>query len=232
MRVVTWNVGEVYWPWQGNQLKDVDTGCVRDVLRELDADVVLLQELLHEGQLHALAGDDYAGEIARGCGYDRHVGVLAKKAYAPTFVDHVLSPTKRGAVEAQLSVGGRLVRAVSLHFDVFARPRRLLQVQRAAQILASDAALTIAGGDFNYDPTVSERLGYEDDRRAEAAITRVVRDVASESGPTLIGLLRVDRLLANGPLLGHTRAFTSPRRTPLGDHAPLVCDIALNVRAT
>lgn len=227
-RVVTWNVGEVYWPWDRNQLKDVDVALVGRVIADLDADIVLLQELLDERQLRRIAGDGYAWQLAQACGYDRHVGILVKSCHEPRFTDHVLSPTTRGAVEARLTLHGHDTRALSLHFDVFNRPRRLGQVCAAATILgARSSALTIAGGDFNYDPVASARLDYAEDLQAEAALAAHLGDVAADSGPTLVGLLRVDRLLARGEMITSARSFTSTERTPLGDHAPLVCDLTL-----
>jgi hypothetical protein len=50
--------------------------------------------------------------------------------------------------------------------------------------------------------------------------------------PTLMGLLRVDHLLAAGPALGRLSTRVSPsRRLPLGDHDPVVCDLELRVDA-
>ena len=227
-RVVSWNVGEVYWPWDRNQLKDVDVEIVRRVVAGLAPDLVLLQELLDERQLRRIAGDGYVWHLAETCRYDRHVGLLVRSCHEPQFTDHVLSPTTRGAVEARFNLHGHDTRALSLHFDVFDRPRRLRQVRAAAAILgARSSALTIAGGDFNYDPVASARLGYADDLDAEAALGAHLVDVAVDSGPTLVGLLRVDRVLARGDMIASAKSFTSTARTPLGDHAPLVCDLTL-----
>jgi len=233
LRVVTWNVGEIYWPWQGNQLKDRDVEAVIEVLDELAPDVVLLQELLHPGQLARLLFDRrgvvrYDGAMPAGCRYDRHVGILVRRELSPTFVEHVLAPTSRGIVEARFSFGERSMRALSLHFDVFRPARRLLQARAAAALIGAHAAdLTVAGGDLNYDPLASRRLGYHDDQAAEAALAASLTDVATGAGPTLVGLLRVDRIFAGGQALGTVRAAVSSRRTPLGDHAPLVCDLSL-----
>ena len=230
LRVVTWNVGEVYWPWQGNQLKDHDVELVIDALREIDADVVLLQELLHPGQLARLRdsrdGDRYEGAMPARCGYDRQVGMLVRSSLRPLFFEHVLHPTSRAIIEAQLTLDGVAARAFSLHFDVFRPARRLEQMKTAAKMIGDPAALTVAGGDFNYDPAVSARLGRVLDLQAEATMHRL-RDVAPESGPTLVGLLRVDRMLAGGHALRSATARVAPYRLPLGDHAPVLCDLQI-----
>ncbi len=232
LRVVTWNVGEVYWPWHGNQLKDRDVEAVIDVLGAIDADVVLLQELAHEGQLARIASmrdatPRYAGGLPLRCGYDRHVGVLVRAQLRPRFEHELLAPTRRGVVWAQFELAGLCVRAFSLHFDVFQPARRLQQARTAGALIGEPGALVIAGGDFNYDPEASRRLGRELDHATEAALGSRLVDVAPDSGPTLVGLLRVDRMFAGGSALLGSRASVYPGRLPLGDHAPLVCDLAL-----
>jgi endonuclease/exonuclease/phosphatase family metal-dependent hydrolase len=227
--VVTWNVGEVYWPWQGNQLKDRDVPLVVDALREINADVVLLQELLHHGQLGRIAAGlrGYAGALPLRCGYDRHVAVLVRDTLAPRFFEHPLSPTSRAVVEAHFAMGGHAVRALALHFDVFNPERRLAQARTAIRLIGEPGALTVAGGDFNYDPVASARLGRRCDTEAEAALAERLVDVAPRVGPTLVGLLRVDRLFAGGAALCGADARATAHRLPLGDHAPVVCDLSL-----
>ena len=240
LRVLTWNVGEVYWPWQGNQLKDRDVHFVVEALAELDPDVVLLQELADRGQLEALERDRfgeqrYDGATPGCCGYDRHVAVLVKRELGARFYEHVLAPTSRGLVEARFDVPvgeGRIeARAFSLHFDVFQAERRLAQARTAMGFVGDPGELTIAGGDFNYDPTASTRLGRVADERTEAELQRVFVDVAEDVGPTLIGLLRVDRMFAGGRALAGADSRTTAHRTPLGDHAPVLCDQRLRAHA-
>lgn len=223
----------MYWPWHGNQLKDQDVAHVAHALAALDADVVLLQELLHAGQVERLAGHRYAGAMSARCGYDRHVGVLVRRDLGPVFEDGRLEPTARGVLSAKFKLGGHEVFVAALHFDVFRPPRRLAQARAAAALLeAQTADLLVAGGDFNYDPGISARLGRAVDAETEATLTSRLRDVASCAGPTLVGFLRVDRLLAGGRALGQDPRFTDarvcPQRTPLGDHAPLLCDFDLS----
>ena len=225
---MTWNIGEIYWPWQGNQLKDEDVQAVIDALADMDADVVLLQELAHAGQLARLCAGVYDGALPERCGYDRHVGLLVRRSLQPRFTEHLLSPTRRGVVEAKFSVGDVSVRALSLHFDVFAPARRLAQAWAAAALIGEAGRLTVAGGDFNYDPVASARLRRTSDLEAERALLGKLTDVAPDVGPTLVGLLRVDRMFAGGTALRSSRAEVGAHRLPLGDHAPIVCDLLLH----
>ena len=225
--MLTWNVGEVYWPWHGNQLKDRDVVHVAEALRVLAPDVVLLQEVLHAGQVERLAGHRYVGRMSERCGYDRHVGILLRADLAPTFADGLLEPTRRGVLSADFRLGAVGVSVISLHFDVFHPARRLLQARAAASLVKQATDLVIAGGDLNYDPGLSRRLGRKEDLAAESLMLHALSDVAEAAGPTLIGLLRVDRLLVGGPALKSARAEVCSQRTPLGDHAPLLANLEL-----
>ncbi len=226
--MLTWNVGEVYWPWHGNQLKDRDLAHVAAALRALAPDVVLLQEILHAGQIEQLAGDRYVGRMSERCGYDRHVGILLRADLGATFIDGLLEPTRRGVLSAHFRLAGVRVTVVSLHFDVFHPARRLLQARAAASLVGRHVTdLVVAGGDFNYDPGLSRRLGRQEDLEAESLMLDLLSDVAEDTGPTLIGLLRVDRLLVGGPALKSARSEVCPQRTPLGDHAPVLADLEL-----
>jgi endonuclease/exonuclease/phosphatase family metal-dependent hydrolase len=230
-------VGEVYWPWQGNQLKHRDVHFVVEALTELHPDVVLLQELADATQLERLLRDElgvrrYDGAMPSACGYDRQVALLVKSELEAQFHEHLLMPTRRGVVEARFAVPTKsgaaiFARAFSLHFDVFQAERRLEQARTAMTVVGEAGDLTIAGGDFNYDPAASARLGRVADAYTEAALKSVLVDVAADVGPTLIGLLRVDRMFAGGRALAGSAARTTSHRLPLGDHAPVLCDLTL-----
>jgi endonuclease/exonuclease/phosphatase family metal-dependent hydrolase len=234
LRVVSWNVGRIYTPTSNNRLADDDIPRVARVLDELDPDVVLLQEFVDGTQLEALLArlPGYVGRVSTACRYDRHVGALARVALEPEFEDRVLEPTGRGLVTVTFSVGeaGR-GSAHAVHLDAFRSTGRRSQAEAICALTdGRDEPVTIVGGDFNLDPDWAERVRDRLDPGTFAMFTARFR-VPRPAGPTLMGLFRVDHLLARGPLVEALRGHVSPhRRLPLGDHDPIVCDLTLRAR--
>jgi endonuclease/exonuclease/phosphatase family metal-dependent hydrolase len=232
LRVVTWNVGRLYTPSHNNRLDDADVPRVARTLTELEGDVVLLQELRDERQLRGIVDGaralGYIGELAAGCGYDRHVAILVRHRLGPAFEHHVLAPTPRGVAAATFSVGDSaraLVMAV--HLDVFAKPRRRVQIEALTALTDErDEQLVVLAGDFNLDPAWAAGVGDALDAGSWALLASRFTDAGRAAGPTLLGLLRVDHVLARGPLASAVTRV-SPRRLPLGDHDPVVCDLEL-----
>jgi len=231
LRVVSWNVGRLYTPNSNNRLDDRDIPQVARVLDELDPDVVLLQEFVHAGQLDRLLAllSGYAGALSTNCLYDRHVAALARVDLEPQFEQHRLDPTGRGLVAVTFSVGAARGAAFPLHFDVFDKLRRRSQAESVLAITEQRSEpLQVIGGDFNLDPEVAARLG----DALNVGTYSMLRDRFVErglpAGPTLLGFMRVDHLMARGPLVGELRTLVSHgRRLPMGDHDPLVADVEL-----
>jgi endonuclease/exonuclease/phosphatase family metal-dependent hydrolase len=234
LRVVSWNVGRIYTPTSNNKLADSDIPRVAAVLHELDPDVVLLQEFVSETQLAALTARlrGYVGRMSTACRYDRHVAALAREALEPDFEDRVLEPTGRGLVSVTFSVGeaGR-GSAHAVHLDAFRAAGRRSQAEAICAFTDErDEPVTVVGGDFNLDPDWAARVRDRLDRGTYALFTSRFR-APRPAGPTLMGLFRVDHLLARGPLVDEVRGHVSPhRRLPLGDHDPIVCDLTLRAR--
>jgi endonuclease/exonuclease/phosphatase family metal-dependent hydrolase len=236
LRVVSWNVGRLYTPSSNNRLADADLPQVARVLHELDADVVLLQELVEERQLAELCVrlPAYAGRLAEKCRYDRHVAVLARRALEPAFEQYVLEDTGRGLCAVTFSVGhGRRGAAFPVHFDVFDRARRRSQAEEIRALTdGRQEALVVVGGDLNLDPEWAGRVGSALDVDTYAMFGAQFAEAGLPAGPTLLGLFRVDHLFVRGSGLSRLHTRVSPgRRLPMGDHDPLVGDVELSVDA-
>ncbi len=236
LRVVSWNVGRLYTPSSNNRLDEADIPQVARTLYELDADVVLLQELVDQAQLAALLGrlGGYAGRLAEACRYDRHVAALVRERLAPAFEQEVLEPTGRGLVTATFEIAHGLRGAAHpLHFDVFDKRRRRAQAEAIAAITAQRREpLQVVGGDLNLDPELAGRIGDAMDVGTFALLREHFVDAGRSAGPTLLGFLRVDHLLVRGAIVERLHTRVSPgRRLPMGDHDPLVCDVVLAVDA-
>jgi endonuclease/exonuclease/phosphatase family metal-dependent hydrolase len=225
VRLVTWNVGRFYTPTHNNRLDDEDIPRVAALLEELDADVVMLQELVDVVQLRALLArgrQRYAGALAESCDYDRKCAILVRNSLQPRFEHHALLPSRRGTVMARLSVQGVRLAALSVHFDVFDRERRRSQAESLMRITdGCDEDVVVVAGDFNYDP----RWGRDElDRGTWDILTQRFRDAGAGIGPTLLGMLRIDHFLMRGGR-GRCRVVGPQRRLPLGDHDAVVCDL-------
>lgn len=234
--MVSWNVGRLYTPSSNNRLDTADIPEVARTLYELDADVVLLQELVDEAQLAALLGrlPGYAGQLAQACRYNRHVAALVRDRLAPAFEQDVLEPTGRGLVTATFEIApGVRGAAHPLHFDVFDKQRRRAQAEAIAAIAARRSEpLQVVGGDLNLDPALAEGIGDALDMGTFALLLERFVDAGRAAGPTLLGFLRVDHLLVQGRVVERLHTRVSPaRRLPMGDHDPLVCDVVLAVDA-
>ena len=209
LRVVTWNVGRLYSPTHNNRLDDADVPRVAHVLDELDADVVLLQELVDARQLDAIVA---------------HLS----RTRAPAFEERSLGSSNRNTVIASFELdAGERAAAISAHLDDFSPERRAEQAHALAA-LAEDRAeeMVVAGGDFNLDPAWAVGTANARDVETFTRLTRTFADAGREAGATLVGLWRVDHLLVRGAQRWLARV--SPRRLPLGDHHPLVLDVDLD----
>jgi endonuclease/exonuclease/phosphatase family metal-dependent hydrolase len=239
VRVVTWNVGRLYSPRHNNRLDDADVPRVARVLEELDADVVLLQEIVDARQLDAIVTHlsrtraPVVGAMAETCAYDRRAAVVVRQDRAPAFEERSLGSSNRNAVVASFDVdggrsgGGARAAAISAHFDVFSPERRAEQAHALAQLAEDrDERFVVAGGDFNLDPAWAAGTANARDIDTFTRLTRTFADAGRDAGATLIGLLRVDHLLVRGA--ARWLARVSPRRLPLGDHHPLVLDVDLD----
>jgi endonuclease/exonuclease/phosphatase family metal-dependent hydrolase len=234
LRVVSWNVGRLYSPQHNNRLDDADVPAVAAVLGELHPDVILLQELIDDRQLTALAArisprlGEFRGAIATRCGYDRHVAALARVELEPQFDEALLGTTTRGVVGVRFVLDGDLMgAALSAHFDVFSAERRAEQGEALAELFeARPEPLIIAGGDLNLDPIFAAGTQNLLDLRTFARLTRTFIDSGRDSGATLLGVFRVDHLFVKGAAESLLRV--SPRRLPLGDHHPLVLDVDMD----
>jgi endonuclease/exonuclease/phosphatase family metal-dependent hydrolase len=227
-RIVTWNVGRLYTPSGNNRLDERDVPLVQRTIFELQPDVMLLQEVVDESQLHRLAhGIGYNGELAQRCGYDRHTAVLVRPPFRPRFSHSTLVPTERGVVTAEFEAHGIQVVASSVHFDILSSARRNAQARALSEIMHShsDDALVLFGGDFNLDPAWAEGVRELADQETFALLCERHVDLGRRAGPTLLGLLRIDHLFMRTQSPLETEVYVSPRRLPLGDHQPLVCDL-------
>jgi endonuclease/exonuclease/phosphatase family metal-dependent hydrolase len=200
------------------------------VLRELDADVLALQEVggyLHDGVeqihffeqklgMHAMAGPNLT---RRGTQFGNALLVRGKVLRSQLVDLKVLPFEPRGAIDAVVETGLGRLRVVATHLGLFPRERRR-QIEILAKMLEQEPqALTVFMGDFNIfgpERTVLKRIG------APRRLPKLY------SFPARLPLMSLDRIwtIPNERLM--TRAV---HRTALSriasDHLPVVADITM-----
>lgn len=205
------------------------------VLRELDADVIALQEA------HQLQEDRLTAPLAELCdqrGYamvegptlvrdEGHYGNAVLSRLPVDAVERadlsVARRESRGALSVGVSVGGWLCHLVTTHFGLRARERRV-QVERlldwiGARVARSGPDAVVLVGDFNeWWP------GGAVVRRIEAAFGR---GVAPRSFPAWRPWLRLDRIWVEPASLLRRRlgAHRTPLASRASDHLPVVVEL-------
>jgi endonuclease/exonuclease/phosphatase family metal-dependent hydrolase len=221
---------------------------LREAVRAVGADVVLLQEVLGGHELHAVRHKEWpavpqyeflADTIWKDFAYGRnavypaghHGNAVLSKFPIASYRNHDVSESKRerrGLLHCRLTLPDTPVDAhvVCVHLSLFERERRR-QLARLCRLLASavprDAPLIVAG-DFN-----------DWRRRAGALLARCgLREAFVEehgrparSFPARWPLLALDRIYFRNV---HVRATAVHARRPwshLSDHVPLSAEVAL-----
>ncbi len=230
LRVVSYNIHQCVGT---DRRRDPER--VAAVLREIDADVIGLQEvdarpgaatdsmqmqyLAGALGLHAVAGPT----IVR---HDGHYGnaLLSRRPVLDVRrVDlTVYRREPRAAIDADLDVGGAVVRVIVTHLGLLPGERRV-QVRRLLDVLgAHDSNATVLCGDINEWFAVGRPLRWLNARLGRAAAVRTF--------PTFCPVFALDRLWVNPrAAAADVRAHVTPTSRVASDHLPLVADIRLSV---
>jgi endonuclease/exonuclease/phosphatase family metal-dependent hydrolase len=226
IRVVTYNVHTCV-----GVDRRYDPARIAAVLRGIDADIACLQEVDARRRIERHADQwAYLGE-ATGCKvilsgdprgrFDNAILTRHPVVAASSLDLTVAGHQPRGAIDADLLVGDRVVRVIATHFGLHAGERRL-QASRLMTALgevstarrrAADAVLLM--GDLNEWRGRSGAIRAFDRRLGPSASARTF--------PSWLPVLALDRIYADGPAVLHD---VSVYRTPLArlasDHLPLV----------
>ncbi len=206
---------------------------VAAVLRDIDADIVCLQEVSARRRAGRHADQWSCFAEATGCRALLGAGLRDRRrrignailtrfpALAVRTIDlSIPGLAPRGAIDADLLVGGRKLRVIATHFGLSALERRL-QAGRLIAALAEPhaigpaaAATVLLMGDLNEWRGRGGVVGVFDRRLGPSESARTF--------PSWMPVLPLDRIYADGPaVLGEIAVCRSPLARLASDHLPL-----------
>ncbi|HEU0215098.1 MAG TPA: endonuclease/exonuclease/phosphatase family protein, partial [Stellaceae bacterium] len=209
-----------------------DPARIAAVLRQIDADIACLQEVVTHRRTERSAEQwAYLGE-ATGCRVILGVGmrdhrrrfsnailtrfpVLAARSIDLTVAGY----EPRGAIDADLLIGDRVLRVLATHFGLHAGERQL-QANRLMAVLGeassrrgADAVLLM--GDLN---EWRGRMG-----AIRALDRRLGPSAGARTFPSWLPVLPLDRIYAEGPaVVRNVAVYRTPLARLASDHLPLV----------
>ena len=229
-RLVTWNVGSSTKD-AGVRLRDEHIDHVAEVLRGIDADLVVLQELRDRGQLQQLLLQLPAGARAHHTrGRDgRPVSILAWRG---SLTRHRLPGGL--AVRYQSAVFGSII-VVGVHADPFSAKARNALLGRVVQVLEADfeGQPRLLAGDLNLDLDIGKRRDLFSDNEYRDVetynyISERFEDVGHAGGATAEPDRRLDYIFVDPWFFEVQRAGPwKQQRAGDMDHDPLIADLRL-----
>ena len=234
LRVATWNVGGS-GPESGSRLgrsmADKHLAHVLDVLDELDADLVFLQEIRAGEQIDWLRAE--CAKRGRGFAWarSRHGRRVCAVSRAPELRTVAGAPPH--ALLVEFEVGERAVRALGVHASATSSAERNELVGRAVDALLEDtsADLLLLAGDLNLDLDLGKRRDlFTDDEYLDVETYNYVAerlvDAARGAGATAEPDRRLDYLFVGGAEVRAAGPIAG-RRVDDMDHDPVVADLRL-----
>ena len=214
---------------------------LRERLRELDADILFLQEVqgAHAGHVqrhadyptgpqHEFLADEFWAHHAYGMNAiydDGHHGnaILSRFPIVQTFNKDVSAHRfeSRGLLHCEVDIGGLRVHCLCAHFGLFAKGKRVqlrALVEYVLNEIPAEAPLLIAG-DFNdwrnqLSLTLANELGVQD-------VFDLQKGKPARSYPSRVPLFRLDRIYVRGFNVQLCDVHIGGKWLRLSDHAAL-----------
>jgi endonuclease/exonuclease/phosphatase family metal-dependent hydrolase len=233
LRIVTWNVGGA-GGHGGRSLDNQFLPHVATVLKELDADLILLQEIAYEKQVYRLSrmlGGKWEAMVSNGGG--RSVAILAQRGRLHSRI----SPDKKhnGLAASYRAPGKPPVFLMNIHADPYSAQRRNRLIGWATDVLMSRFPnhLKILAGDLNLDIDIDKRRDlFTDDEYLDIEtynyVAQRLSDVTLNTGSTAEPDRRLDYIFADVQRLNvvHAGPWKGKRVADM-DHDPVVADLKI-----
>jgi endonuclease/exonuclease/phosphatase family metal-dependent hydrolase len=201
------------------------------VVREVDPDLVGLQELRGRGQLDRLLGllrGAYLGFAPDEERNDRRVAMLVRQRPGVSFSQLVTS-TGRALAVARLAGRPRGMTFVTVHLDAFDPLARRVQAEELVDFAArvEDRDLIVAG-DFNFD---ADFLVATEPDHPDVGVYRLLtahfEDLGRGGRATTIVDRRLDYLFVRGRLRRRSIRVLEGKTSRWMDHAPVVAELEI-----
>ncbi|HYR05353.1 MAG TPA: endonuclease/exonuclease/phosphatase family protein [Gallionella sp.] len=214
---------------------------LRDRLRELNADIVFLQEVQGEHTRHAERFNNYpdsaqhefiAEEVWPHCAYGKNAvyeaghhgnAILSRFPIVQSLNMDVSAHRfeSRGLLHCEIDIEGQLTHCLCAHFGLFAKGKRIQTrtlIEYVHNKISPEAPLIIAG-DFNdwrnrMCREMSGELGMHD-------VFHLHGGRPARSYPAALPLLRLDRIYVRGFTVQHSHVHIGGNWQRLSDHAAL-----------
>jgi endonuclease/exonuclease/phosphatase family metal-dependent hydrolase len=213
---------------------------IREAIRAVDADLVLLQEVLGDGGPTAPQFEYLADRLWPHFAYGRnavhaggHHGNAILSRFPFSYWENIdvtaRRRERRGLLHGVIEIPRRRpLHAICVHLGLLEAERRS-QVEhlcrRIAEHVPADEALVI-GGDFNDWRGGASRALLS--RAGATEAFEMLHGTAARTFPSRLPLLRLDRLYARGLRPVSAVRLHGPPWNALSDHVPLAAEYALN----
>jgi endonuclease/exonuclease/phosphatase family metal-dependent hydrolase len=231
LRIVTWNVGGA-GGHAGRSLDDELLPHIASVLKELDADLILLQEVANSRQAHRLSRMlDGQWKVIVSYEGSRSLAILGQRGRLSTQAGPI--ERHRALVASYQSPGKPPVLLMNIHADPYSAKRRNVLIGRATDVLMNHPPdhLKILAGDLNLDIDIGKRSDlFSDDDYLDVEtynyIAQRLSDVTLNTGSTAEPDRRLDYIFADAKIMKviHSGPWKGKRVADM-DHDPVVADL-------
>lgn len=218
---------------------------LREAIRESGADLVCLQEVLGEHELHRSKHDwwpdnaqyEYLADqvwsdhaYGKNAAYPHgHHGNAILSRYpmlSSENFDVSANPVEsRGILEAKIDIDGKTLRVLCCHFGLL-KTFRKWQFEKLGQLAQSSSEACVIAGDFNDWDEASGGQSIESEGFVE--VFRELKGGVAKSYPAFFPMLKLDRVYSRGLRPKRAQVLKSNPWGRLSDHAPLFVEFEIS----
>ena len=234
LRIVTWNVGSA-GGYGGRSLRNGHLPHIAGVLKKLNADVILLQEITSDYQVGRLRDMlDGKWEVIKSSGGSRSLVIMAQRG--KLLSQNRLTRNMQALAALYQSIGKPPVLLMNIHAHPYSARARNMLIGQATDALMNHVPgyLKILAGDLNLDVDFGKRRDlFSNDQHLDVEtynyLLQHLSDLTQKTGATAEPDRRLDYIFADTERAKVLRAGPwKSRRVADMDHDPVVADLRTN----